>query len=140
MAPTQFSFLDCLMPEMDGFDACHHIRAHEMEGRCVSIVAMTANALKGDREHCLAAAMDDYLPKQVRVSDLQAMVWRWGGSGRAAVRFTACVGSSYTQSSYTLRITIVEAPLCTHPNVRGFNASAFLSAPRTAYQYQVRPA
>ena len=77
--PYDLIILDCHMPEMDGFDACRHIRAHEAQGRHVPIIAMTASALKGDRERCLEAGMDDYLPKPVRVNDLRAMVQRWMG-------------------------------------------------------------
>lgn len=75
--PYDLIILDCHMPEMDGFDACRYIRAHEAQDRHVPIIAMTASALKGDRERCLEAGMDDYLPKPVRVNDLRAMVQRW---------------------------------------------------------------
>jgi CheY-like chemotaxis protein len=75
--PYDLIFLDCDMPEMDGFDACRAIRAGEADGQRIPIIAMTASALKGDRERCLAAGMDDYLPKPVRLSDLRATVDRW---------------------------------------------------------------
>lgn len=77
--PYDLIILDCHMPQMDGFDACRHIRAHETQDQRVPIVAMTASALKGDRERCIEAGMDDYLPKPVRVNDLRAMVQRWIG-------------------------------------------------------------
>ena len=67
-----------LDPFKDYFvEACRRIRAREEDGRHVPIVAMTASALKGDRERCLEAGMDDYLPKPVRVNDLRTTVQRW---------------------------------------------------------------
>ncbi len=65
--------MDLQMPEMDGFDALHDIRQREAEtGRHLPVVALTAHAMQGDRERCLAAGFDGYLAKPIRQSDLQA--------------------------------------------------------------------
>lgn len=70
--------MDCLMPEMDGFEATRAIRAREQDsGRRCPIVALTANAMPGDRRRCLAAGMDDFLSKPFRKADLQLMLRRW---------------------------------------------------------------
>lgn len=69
--------MDCQMPVLDGFSATRQIRALEREHEHNTIVALTANALDGDRERCLAAGMDDYLPKPFKRSQLEAILARW---------------------------------------------------------------
>ena len=69
--------MDCQMPEMDGFEATRRIRELDGPQANVPIIAMTANALAGDRERCLAAGMDDYIAKPLRPRHLQRILQRW---------------------------------------------------------------
>ena len=67
--------MDCQMPEMDGFEATRRIRAGEhTSGRHIAVIAMTANAMTGDRERCLEAGMDDYLSKPILRDRLESVL------------------------------------------------------------------
>ena len=70
--------MDCQMPEMDGYTAAQQIREQEAAGnRHIPIIAMTANAMAGDRERCLDAGMDDYLSKPVEFVRLFEILKKW---------------------------------------------------------------
>jgi len=78
--PFDLILMDCQMPEMDGFEATDEIRRRQREGalpRRLPVVALTANAVEGDRERCLAAGMDDYLSKPFSRDQLAAMLMHW---------------------------------------------------------------
>jgi len=79
--------MDCQMPNLDGFAATAAIRIREQEqlgARRVPVIALTANAMEGDRERCLVAGMDDYLVKPLRAGALYAALKRWHEPGATA--------------------------------------------------------
>jgi two-component system sensor histidine kinase/response regulator len=78
--PYDIIFMDCQMPEMDGYEATRKIRALSISPS-PRIVAMTANALAGDEQKCLEAGMDDYMTKPVRLETLREMIIRWTAIG-----------------------------------------------------------
>ncbi|MBV9015326.1 MAG: response regulator [Alphaproteobacteria bacterium] len=84
-------FMDCQMPEMDGFKATAEIRKQEAgSGRRTPIVALTASAIEGDREQCLASGMDDYVPKPFTAEQMRTALTSW----------LERAGASNTQSKY----------------------------------------
>jgi signal transduction histidine kinase/CheY-like chemotaxis protein len=75
--PYDLILMDCQMPELDGYDCTREIRRREGQGKHISIIAMTANALQGDRERCMEAGMDDYVSKPVKQEVLLALLNTW---------------------------------------------------------------
>ena len=74
--------MDCQMPEMDGFSATAEIRRREDPARRVPVIALTANAMKGDSDRCIAAGMDDDLAKFINLPLLAEALQRWTHSAR----------------------------------------------------------
>ncbi len=76
--PYDLILMDCQMPKMDGFEASRQIR--RLDRKQPVIIAVTANALVGEREKCLQAGMNDYLSKPFQAEQLVAVVKKWTGS------------------------------------------------------------
>ena len=71
--------MDCQMPVMDGYDATEALREYESEAELkhLPVIAMTANVMEGDEEKCLAAGMDDYVAKPIKLQALKEALARW---------------------------------------------------------------
>jgi CheY-like chemotaxis protein len=76
LRPYDLILMDCQMPELDGYETTAKVRARA-DCKAIKIIAMTANAMRGESEKCLEAGMDDYLSKPVRLETLRDMVSRW---------------------------------------------------------------
>ena len=127
--PYDVVFMDCEMPEMDGYAATAEIRRRGGAPGNLPIIAMTAKAIQGDREKCLAAGMNDYISKPVRLEDLQAVLARW--SSRAQVEPQASrlevadPGAPVLDAAVTERLRDLAA--ATDPALLGEIYSAFLT-------------
>ncbi|MGF1516136.1 MAG: response regulator [Elainellaceae cyanobacterium] len=75
--PFDIVLMDCQLPELDGYETTRRIRSTESPQRHLPIIGVTAHAMVGDRDKCLAAGMDDYLSKPIRLDDLEAVLEKW---------------------------------------------------------------
>jgi response regulator RpfG family c-di-GMP phosphodiesterase len=96
--PYDIVFMDCQMPVMDGYEASEKIRREGLGKPGLVIIAMTANALKGDREKCIQAGMDDYISKPVTPDSLAEVLDRWTGKLAGKTPETAASRSSFDAS------------------------------------------
>ena len=77
LLPYDLVFMDCQMPEMNGYEAVREFRRGEAADRRITIIAMTAEAIGGCRERCIEAGMDDFISKPVKLEDLAETLKRW---------------------------------------------------------------
>ena len=85
--PYDVVLMDVQMPEMDGYQATYRIREMTSDAAHIPIIGMTANAMKGDREKCLEAGMDDYIAKPIKTAEFFEKLAQWGyrgGAGRGS--------------------------------------------------------
>ena len=119
-------FMDCQMPEMDGYTAARIIRERENAGNAengtdyhLPIIALTANALAGDRNHCITAGMDDHLSKPFEIDQLRTVIERWLDGKRMVVpvavhvemRETECDEVAFDRENYLERLGGEDEPL-----------------------------
>lgn len=90
-------FMDVQMPEMDGIETTLAIRSSSMIEKQPKIVAMTANAMSGDREKCLEAGMDDYISKPIRLEEVQNALEHWGRVSFREARLSGSSKSKYAE-------------------------------------------
>ncbi|MCF8184854.1 MAG: PAS domain S-box protein, partial [Polynucleobacter sp.] len=105
---------DLHMPEMDGYELCLEVRASETSQRHIPIIALTANALRGEAKRCLAVGMDAYLSKPTPLAELQAMLDRWLPATRAALDPAAV---SPTPTFATLDVEVLAKLVGSNPAV-----------------------
>ena len=119
--PFDILFLDVQMPEMDGLEAAREICRRWPADQRPVIIAMTGNALMGDREKCLEAGMDDYISKPVKPVEIQAALERWGTAGRQRHRDDARPGATRAATPVSALDARVLAELRAMPPAQGLS-------------------
>ena len=129
-------FTDLHMPEMDGYDLAGAIRTIENGQRRIPIVALTANALKGEDERCRAAGMDDYLSKPAQLTDLKATLEKWlPGLEAASGAHVLMAAQARSASTLALDPSVLEALVGDDPEIiREFLEEFRNSAVKTAME------
>ncbi len=120
--------MDCQMPEMDGYEATHRIRELERDGRPkTTIIAMTAHAMHGDREKCLAVGMDDYLSKPVDLNELDAVIKKWESERDSAATAIATPHTEAVLESSVVDIVRLQELADHDPNAMNDLVSLYLT-------------
>lgn len=116
-------FMDCQMPVMDGFEATAAIRLMEREHGMdrMIIIALTANAMKSDKEHCLQAGMDDYLSKPINEKELEAVLCKWLPASKRVIRTSLNTATETGTQEDTLQDTLA---------IQEFSAQEFFNLAR----------